>query len=229
MVHVSVNTRMKSFDIPHKGLRNALSQLNHLAGSTDFSRPEQVKLLQKTGQDLFHMLTEHAEIEDHVLLAALEQRLPGAGQHNTDEHIVIEAHQARLENLLESLAEQALLGQSVEALAREFYVELNRFHSAYLLHMLGEEEETQQLLWEHFSDEELMEMNKQAVSRIKPEEMLLWVHYATPAMDHPGRLQWMRGMKAGAPEVFFKQILEVTKSVLPTSEFIRLEQELSGL
>lgn len=220
---------MKSFDIPHKGLRNTLSLLNHLAGNTDFADADSVKRLHKTGRDLFQMLTEHAEIEDRVLLAAIEKRCPGGGQHNSDEHVVIEAQQARLENLLEILTSQALRGESVDALAWEFYADLNRFHSAYLLHMLGEEEETQALLWEHFSDAELLDMAKQASASIPPDAMLLWVRYAAPAMDHQSRMQWMRGMKAGAPEVFFKQVLELLKAVLPPGEFARLEQELSGL
>jgi len=229
MAHIPAPNRMKSFDIPHKGLRNVLAQLNHLAGSTDFTDTKSVEKLLKTGRDLFHMLTEHAEIEDTVLLAALEQRSPGAGQPNSDEHTVIEAQQARLEQMLENLTELALRGERDDALAQEFYFDLNRFHSAYLLHMLGEEEETQKLLWEHFSDAELLEMTKQAIARVKPDEMLLWVHYAAPAMDHAGRLDWMRGMKAGAPEVFFKQALETLQSALPTADYVRLEQELSGL
>jgi len=229
MAHIPAQARIKSFEIPHKGLRNLLSRANQLAGNTDFSDADQVNTLHQTGRHLFHLLTEHAEIEDNILLAALEQRCPGAAHQNIAEHTIIESQQARLEEMLENIAGQARRGEPVEVLAEQFYYDLNRFHSAYLLHMLEEEEETQHLLWKHFTDAELLEMTKQAVASIPPDAMLLWVHYAAPAMDHAGRLQWMRGMKAGAPEVFFKQVMETLRSVLPTADFVRLEGELSGL
>jgi hypothetical protein len=222
-------SRMKTFDIPHKGLRNLLGQVNYLAGNTDFSQPDQVKHLHQTGHDLFHLLTEHAKGEDEFLLSALEQRCPGASQHNSDDHVVIEQQQAELEKMLDELAVQAERGQADDTLATRFYTELNRFHSAYLLHMLEEETETQNLLWEHFTDEDLMGITQQIVAHIPPGTMMLWFQYSIPALIHAERLNWLRGVKAGAPEPVFKQIVESLKPVLPVSEFVRLEQELSGL
>jgi len=222
-------SRMKTFDIPHKGLRNLLGQLNYLAGNTDFSRPDQVERLHQTGHDLFHLLTEHAKGEDEFLLTALEQRCPGASQHNSEDHLVIEKQQAELEKMLNELAAQAENGPVADTLATRFYTELNRFHSAYLLHMLEEEDATQNLLWEYFSDEELMGITQQIVAHIPPGTMMLWFKYSIPALNHAERLNWLRGVKAGAPEPVFNQIIESLKPVLSVSEFIRLEQELSGL
>jgi hypothetical protein len=229
MAHISASTRLKTFDIPHKGLRNLLSQLNHLAGSTDFSEANQINRLHQVGRDLFHLLTEHAHSEDDILLAALEQRCPGASHQNIAEHTVIEQQQAHLEETLDALVEQALRGEAVATLAEQFYFDLNRFHSAYLLHMLEEEEETQHLLWEHFTDTELMDLTTKIVARINPDAMLLWLQNAAPAMDHQGRLQWLSGMKAGAPEPFFKIVMEKLKSVLSDMDYDRVERELSGL
>lgn len=222
-------TRIKTFDIPHKGLRHLLGQLNYRAGNTDFSQPEQVKLLHQTGHDLFHLLTEHAKGEDEYLLTALEQRCPGAAQHNSDDHVAIERHQAELEKMLDELAAQAASGTVTDDLTTQFYMELNRFHSAYLLHMLEEEGTTQKLLWEHFTDEDLMGITRQIVAHIPPGTMMLWFKYSAPAMNHPERLNWLRDVKAGAPEPVFNHIMESLKPVLPETEFRRLEQGLSGL
>ena len=76
MTHVMAETRLKSFEIPHKGLRNLLAQLSFQAGNTDFTDAAQVTRLHELGRTLFQLLTEHARDEDDVLLAALEQRTP---------------------------------------------------------------------------------------------------------------------------------------------------------
>lgn len=221
-------TRLKTFEIPHKGLRNLLAQLSFLSGNTDFGDAAQVTQLHQLGRTLFQLLTEHARDEDEVLLAALEQRQPGATTANCEEHEMIEKQQAQLEQMLEDLVAQARRGEPVGLLAEQFYFALNHFHSAYLMHMLGEEEETQRLLWKNFSDAELMDLRKQIISRISPVSMLHWYRFAAPAMSHQGRLLWLQATKAGAPAPFFGQIMETLEGVLASADFHKLERELSA-
>ncbi|MCC6460013.1 MAG: hemerythrin domain-containing protein [Saprospiraceae bacterium] len=220
------NSRIKMFDIPHKGLRHLLAQLNLLAGSTDFKSSIQVMRLHELGRDLFQLLREHAADEEEFLLAALEQRQPGAALLNQEEHEIIEKQQATLEQLLDGLIERARRGEAVEALSERFYFEINRFQSAYLLHMLEEEEHTQQLLWKHFSDEELLEMRRNILGRMAPATQLKWYRYAAPYMSHSIRLQWLNGVKAVAPVPFFMQILETLSEALSPKEFAQLRVEL---
>ncbi len=229
MTQLLAQPRLKAYEIPHKGLRNLLAQVSLRAGNTDFSDPIQVAHLHQLGRHLFHLLTEHAEDENEVTLAQLEQRQPGAAQHNTAEHEIIEAQQSRLEDLLERLVMEARRGSDVTQLAEEFYFEINRFQSGYLLHMLEEEEETQRLLWNNFTDAELLDIRRQIIARISPADILLWYQYSTPYLNHHDRVQWLRSAKAQAPAPFFGQIMAVLQSALPNADFRRLERELSGL
>ncbi len=214
MTTLQITTRLKTFDIPHKGLRNLLAQLNQLAGNIDFSDNEQVDRLEQTGKHLFLLLTEHAFIEDEFVLKALEQRCPGASLQNAHEHEVITEQQARLEAMLQELIRCARQGEAVGQLAEQFYFSLNHFHSAYLLHMLEEEEATQQQLWKYFSDAELMETRNRISKEMPPESALLWFRYAAPFLNPQSRLQWLQGVKAAAPAVFFEQVLVVLEAVL---------------
>lgn len=229
MTHIMAQPRLKTFEIPHKGLRNLLGQVSFLAGNTDFSDATQVARLHQLGRTLFQLLTEHARDEDEVLLAALEQRHPGATTANAEEHEMIEQEQAKLEQIFEELIAQARSGASVDALAEQFYLALNHFHSGYLMHMLGEEEETQRLLWKHFTDTELLELRGRIIARISPVSMLNWYRFAAPAMSHQGRLMWLKGAKAGAPAPFFTQIMETLEVVLPSADFQKLVLDLNGL
>src|SRR5688500_19583611 len=91
---------MKSHDVPHMGLRNALSQMQFLAGKTDYTNQDEVEQLYKLGEDLFKILTIHATDENEVTLAELEKRCPGCSKHDIDDHEQIHLAQDKLEKLL---------------------------------------------------------------------------------------------------------------------------------
>src|SRR5665213_2274260 len=114
-------SRMKSYDVPHKGLRNALSQLQLLAGKTDYSNHQEVEQLYKLGEDIFKILTIHATDENEVTLAELEQRCPGCSQHDIDDHEEIHLTQDNLEKLLAKIYNSSKAGQDVTADGEEFY------------------------------------------------------------------------------------------------------------
>jgi len=91
---------MKTYDVPHKGLRNALSQLQLLAGKTDYSNQQEVAHLCQLGDDVFKILTVHATDENEVTLAELELRCA----HFTDEELA--SHRGKI---MSKLPPQTLL------------------------------------------------------------------------------------------------------------------------
>jgi hypothetical protein len=220
---IQAPARPKSFDVPHKALRSLLAQLSQLAGSTDYREPDQVSALHALGQDLFELLTIHAHDENEVVLADLERRRPGAGHHNLEDHEEIEERQSRLEMLLDEVLALSRRGEDASEAGLRFYRDLNRFQSAYLLHMLEEEEATQALLWEVFSDAEMMEHRKRILARNPPATLLKWMQYSLPAQSGPDRALILRGMQAAMPAAFVAQVLETAKRVLKPEEWTELK------
>lgn len=227
MTAILVQPRLKIFDIPHKGLRNALSQFTLLAGKTDYRDAFAIGQLHQLGIEVFSMLNEHAGLENEFILGALETRSPGAGHHNLEDHEVIEQRQAELEQALNRLDSLARAGVDARAEGEAFFRQLNHFFSAYLAHMLEEEEETQVMLWAYFSDEELLDIQRRLVAKIAPELLFVWVKWSAPAQSHPERTAWIRGMKAGAPPAFFAQVMAVLEKVLAPVQLEMLQFELN--
>src|SRR5690606_9587268 len=124
--------RMNSFDVPHKGIRNGLSQLSLLAGKTDYENMNEIEALCGLGEEVFEILTTHANDENDVSLKALEERLAGASDHDVEEHIRIHIAQSRLEELLKNIYGSARAGRDVTARGQEFYSLLAEFHADYL-------------------------------------------------------------------------------------------------
>ncbi len=219
-------TRLRVYNIPHKGLRNALSHFTLLAGNTDYRDEFAVGQLYKTGREVFDMLNEHAEMENEFVLAPLEARCPGAGHHNFEDHEVIEQHQTELEQALNRLHSLVRAGVDARAEGEAFFLQLNHFFSAYLAHMLEEEEETQVKIWEYFSDDELMDMHRRIAAKISPEHTLVMIKWSAPAQSHPDRTAWIRGIQAGAPAHVFEQVLDVLRKSLSPLQMEMLMGEL---
>lgn len=219
--------RMKSYDVPHKGLRNALSQLQLLAGKTDYSNQNEVEQLYKLGEDVFKILTIHATDEDEVTLAALEQRCKGCSQHDFDDHEQIHIAQDKLETLLAKIYANTKEGQDATEDGEEFYLTFSEFHGNYLEHTAEEERVTQLMLWKYFTDEELAAHRGEIMAKNPPQTLLTWFRFVIPAQSHKERVGLLEGFKKMAPAAFFNEGMQVIKRVLTEKEFDELNKALA--
>jgi len=219
--------RHKTYDAPHKGLRNGLSQVSLMAGRTDYSNPGEIAQLYQLGTRVFSLLTIHAEDENTVTLAHLETRCPGCSQHDIDDHEEIHAAQQSLEDQLAAISAGASEGKNMTQAGGEFYLAFSEFHGKYLEHTAEEERVTQLLLWQHFTDEELATHRVQIMSRNPPQTLLTWFEFVIPAMTRAEKVGLLTGFKRMASADFFAEGMEVIQKALPPSEFEQLEDALS--
>lgn len=214
--------RLPVFDVPHKGVRNALSQLSLLAGQTDYTTPAAVTRLYRLGKQVFRMLALHAADENEVSLKHLESRAPGIATHNLEEHEDLEVLQHELETQLEEMHVHSSDGADVSEQGASFYKKFSVLHAAQLEHMLEEEQETQIAMWQYFTDEELLSQRRETIGRNKPEDLCLMLRFIIPAQNHAERVHLLRGMRASAPASLFTTLLGILQEVLPGEEFARL-------
>ncbi len=79
--------RVKSFDTPHKGLRNILSKFSLSLGYTDHTDAAQLLKLKQLGTELFTLLKDHVHTENEHTLKKLETRVPGSSDHDVKDHL----------------------------------------------------------------------------------------------------------------------------------------------
>jgi len=217
---------MKIYDVPHKGLRNALSQLSLLAGKTDFSKQGEVESLYNSGVDIFKLLTIHTADENDVTLSELAARCPGNADHDMQDHEELHITQNRLERLLEKIYSGSRDGKDVTQDGAEFYLAFSEFHSQYLGHTAEEERVTQPLLWKHFTDEELAAHRGRIMAKNPPGTLLTWFKFVIPAQSHNERVALFSGFKKMAPTSFFDEGMAVVKQALSEDEYADLEKSL---
>ncbi len=221
--------RVSLITTPHKGIRNFLSQLSLQAGSTDYSKREAVQELKQRFEEIGLLLEEHAASENNFILPALEARVPGSTAHDEADHEELHQLQDSLLAQLNHILDSGATGQEAQQLGYAFYQGLSRLHAGHLEHMLEEETGTQVLMWQHFTDEEMMQVHGQVIRSIAPPVMLAWMKYILPAQTSAERVQLLGGLQANAPEPFFLQVMEVAKSVLPSPAYLQLEEGLRAV
>lgn len=219
--------RMKVYDVPHKGLRNGLSQVQILAGKTDYSNLYEVEQLYKLGENVFRILSIHSADEDEVTLAELEQRCTGCSKHDIGDHEKLHLVQDKLEKLLTRIYTDSKAGQNTSEDGEEFYLAFSEFHGIYLEHTAEEERVTQPLLWKYFTDEELASLRGKIMAKNPPDTLLIWFRFVIPAQTHKERVGLLTGFKKMAPEPFFNQGMQVIKQVLSEKEFNELNIALA--
>jgi len=217
--------RVKLFEAAHKGLRNALSQFSFLLGKCDFNNSVDIAKLHSLGKDVFMMLSTHANDENSVILTALEEKIPGSSKHDMEDHERLEQEQDAIEKLLDDIKELNAKGAEASGSGAELYIKFSKFHGDYLLHTVEEETETQRMLWENFTDQELHVMRGKIIGRFTPEAFEKWQSYIMPAITQSDLLMMLGGMKANAPEQFTKLVVMAEK-FLPAEEFTAIKEKL---
>lgn len=206
--------RMNVYGFPHKGLRNGFSQVSMAAGTANPSDPASLESLKTLSDELFTLLEHHSHAEESVVLPALEAKLAGSTADNLAEHERLEAEIARIKEMLNDIEP----GSPPGALAG-FYGAFSNFHAEYLAHMAMEEGKMLPLIWDNFSDEELMKQHGRIMASFAPEQILMWFKYIVPALNPVERGIILGGFKVNAPEPFFDSVMAMLSMQMPGGEY----------
>lgn len=205
---------LRPLDPPHKGIRNALSQLSLAAGSTAATDTAAVEALVNLGIDVLDFLDEHADFEEKYILEPLEERVPGAGADDYAAHQELEKKVQSLRDLLSSLTSTPNQ-DTVDA----FYTEVVLFQAAYLVHMAQEEASTERLMMEHFSDEELIGHQIAIMGETSFESLLRMFRFIAPARRLDENLQVLHAFRANAPEPAFAAVMQTLQAAMPPAQY----------
>lgn len=212
-------SRPPVFAAPHKALRACFCTTLTRASSTDHTQAEQVLQLLAQCRELFNLLHVHVTEENNVTLTRLDERAPGSGEHDRNDHEELELTQATLEGQLADLEQEGATAERLERL----YDGLGKLFGMHLEHMHGEETVTQNMLWDHFTDEELNAMRVTIMKQMSFDQMLTWFKYMFPAMRPQERVGMLTGFLASAPPPLAEKATEVIHSVLGDAEWERTQ------
>ena len=172
------------------------------------------------------MLQEHAGHEETFVHPPLESRVPGITKSFEQNH----EDDNRLFDRMRELGSQIeAAGDNDQKVARgnQLYGIFNTYIGDYLGHLDREEAELEQALWDHFTDQELADIDHELIGSIPPERMAVWVPVICSSWNASELTAILAAMKQGAPPDAFAGMLKMVEQATPAATWETVRKALS--
>jgi len=221
---MSQQPRYDIYAFIHKGLRATMSQCLVSLGSVDAQDDTELQPALQATATLLQVCRIHVEHENTYVHTAMERRRPGSTRPIAHEH---EEHIAEID----ALEQEAQRIQRLPSLRRSeplqaFYRSFALFMAENFVHMAKEESEHNAVLWDCYSDEEILAIEHELVSHISPEMMPVTLAYMVPAMTPAERAGFLGAMRDNMPADVFAGVIEGIAPLLSPAHRIKLRDAL---
>jgi hemerythrin-like domain-containing protein len=183
----------------HKGLRAMLYDMAVTIQHTDFCNEEQGRATLRKLRQVLSLYAEHGQHEDTFVFPAVQQASPAVVAALEHEH---EKDEQLTNDLLLQIRNYRNAADAVErnAVGYEIHLSFQEFVAFNLQHMCKEERGINPLLWENYSDEEIMEFQKQIRSKVSPESEIQITRWMLRGISDGEIKRWFGKVKETAPQ-----------------------------
>jgi len=187
---------------------------------TDFSSGDSTRIADLLGTVLYYY-DEHADHEDKFILSKIIAQEPQIAGALEEDHVIDHELSKKLGSLLTGL-KNASSDEAKEAAAASVFYALNEFIAFNLYHMNKEETTLLPLLWRHFSDEEILDMQNNIISSINPEILMEECRWMMRSINNREIQEWLGGVKVSAPPAVYNSFVQMAADELPQERFAAL-------
>jgi len=190
--------RYNPFNMIHKALRNMMYDTALSLQQTWFADIHEAETAIEKVETIVHLFERHAHHEDSYVLPAIEKYDAALVQSFEDEHEEDLSLGNKLKNLINIYRnvyfeeERINAGSAICKASTDFMV----FN---LEHMGKEEILINKVLWEHYTDEQLLAINQQIVANIPAEEMAFTSKWMIRMINNHEAIVWLSKVKSAAP------------------------------
>jgi hypothetical protein len=209
----TMEKRYNLFSAIHKGLRRMLFEVQLRMQQADFADPAAEEVLLEL-ERLLGYYEQHGEHEDKYIFPHLTAHAPHLVDTLTDDHQADKVLTAGIHANITRFRD-AKYADDREAAGRATLFLFNEFIAYNLTHMNKEETELLELLWLHYSDAEIMLMEKHIVDSIAPDILMEESRWMVRSMSNPEIRNWLTGLKMHAPQPVYETFLALAQQELP--------------
>lgn len=174
---------------------------------------------------LLELMDGHANHEDHFILHPMEERAPILIQEFESEHVVDLALSAQLRQKIAIYHE----ADDKEEVGRQLYYALNAYVAFNLQHMNKEEQQLNQVLWAHYSDQELLGVVQKIKQSVRPDEMKIVFEWMVKGLNNVELLQWLNALKRQAPAFVLRMVVDACCEYLPAARWQPIKASVGEL
>lgn len=218
--------RYDIYAIIHKALRAALTDALLAAGRIDLGDPRDVERTVGAVRDALEFCRDHLETENGFVHPAMEARRPGSTRAIAGEHVAHAAAIARLSAQADALERAS--GAERAAQAAALYREFALFAGENFVHMHAEEVEHNRVLWDAYTDAELVALENAIKAHHPPAAMRRALRWMLPAVTPGERAAIMVGIRAAAPAAVYSGTLALARAHVDAGGLAKLEAALAA-
>jgi hemerythrin-like domain-containing protein len=211
-----MNTRYNPFCQIHKALRHALATTLQQLQQADAVSHVHAAAIEQQIAELIDMFEGHAHTEDTLFFPIVAQHAPGVVATFEAQH----AEDHRLgQNLQQTLDAFVHAGQNERpnALTQLLY-SFSAFTAFNLNHMNEEELRINPILWQSYSDDELMAFSAEVVKNIPPDKNAMYRKWMLRALSLAEIEKWYAAVRQSAPAFVWHDFVEMAYRELPESK-----------
>ncbi|RZJ11397.1 MAG: hypothetical protein EON50_13270 [Acidovorax sp.] len=216
--------RMDMYAGIHKALRAYMSDTLLGLGRMDVDDDLEFAHTCDRVMQMLDLCRSHLHHENQFVHAAMEAREPGACAGVEAEH---GEHEAAIAALADGISHLLACARPARAAtAHAVYRQLALFIAHNFEHMDEEETAHNRVLWEHYSDEELVRIHDALVASIPPHEMMATARWLVPFMSPAERTALLSDMQQHAPAPVLAAVLAHVQPHLTQAEWAKLMRSL---
>lgn len=214
--------RFNAFLLIHKGLRAMLYDVSLSLQHTDFAHateyPESLDRLALT-LDIFDA---HAGHEDKFVFCMLESCNPALQEEMEKEHVTDHALSSELRSLIAQY-KTAAEAQEKGAIGNKILYAYYEFIAFNLSHLNKEETIVNESLWQHYTDQHIMEANMRMISTFTPEEIKRNAIWMIRACNNAELTGWLTMVKNTAPAPVLQLLMGLAEQELPAQRWLAIQ------
>lgn len=204
--------RYNTFNQIHKALRNMLYDTAISLQVTDLSSEAAAPTITRLEQTL-HLFDDHAMHEDNFVLPHVKKHNAQLVDELEKDHVVDHKLSDDLANYITAWKEAPDAYNRASLGSRIFYA-FNEFVAFNLYHMNREENELIYVLWKHYTDAEIIQMEQEILKVIPPETLMIESRWMMRSINDTEIIHWLRAVKNNAPEEVFDGFLRMAEEEL---------------
>ena len=220
--------RFNIFNQIHKGLRAMLYDTALAIQHTDFTQPLEATQTMEKVEKVLDFFDEHALHEDQFILPSIEKYNKELVDNFEKEHVTDHKLANNLRNLKQVL-DSSYHPETRFNIGREIFYLFNEFVAFNLDHMNREEEHLNKVLWDHYSDEEILVFERNIVNSLAPDKLFEESKWMMRGINNAEVISWLDGLKNGAPEFVFQAMLQLAMQELPVDRWLQVNERFAAV
>lgn len=210
----------------HKGLRQMLYHNASQLLQTDFAMAEETNELIPQLNEVLDLFDGHAHTEDHFVLPAVETVQPGSASLFEEEHKQDHALAGRLRALL-NMFHHTVSGEEKNELGSAIRLAFTEFLVFNLQHMAKEECALNKILWQHYTDDELMSITQQILANIPAGLHTKYNTWMMRGLSNTEITAWLKNIRNLAPGLVFNGMLQLAQKELNAHRWGIVQEEIT--